>query len=167
MIINKNNFELTDNIKGINRNDISLKTYFGEESKFNINFDYDRFIIDKEAKPFRKNGILEVHSIVKITPIDNDISKFEYSIRYSDLSIFLIVVMNLSLIVVPLITSHLRFFGGTIKTTSVLEKTAMILIGLALSNFFIWISFLVKKVYFQKVVDLIINSIKNDTPITK
>jgi hypothetical protein len=104
---------------------------------------------------------------VKITPIDNDISKFEYSIRYSDLSIFLIVVMNLSLIVVPLITSHLRFFGGTIKTTSVLEKTAMILIGLALSNFFIWISFLVKKVYFQKVVDLIINSIKNDTPITK
>jgi hypothetical protein len=149
------------------RKDISLKTYLGEESKFNINFDYNRFIINKEAKPFRKNGILEVHSIVKVSPIDNDKSKFEYSIRYSDLSIFLIVVLNLSLIIISLFTSNFNLFGESIQITGIFEKSFMIVIGLVLANFLIWISFNVKKVTFQKVIDLIINSIKNDTPNTK
>ena len=167
MIINKNYIELIDILKSIKREDISLKTFLGEESNFNVNFDYDRFIINKEAKPFRKNGILEVHSIVKVSPIDNDKAKIEYSIRYSDLSILLIVLLNLSLIIIPLFISNLRVFGETREITGVLEKSIMILIGLVLANLLMWINFLVKKVYFQKVIDLIINSINYNTPNTK
>lgn len=166
MLINKNNIELTECLKGFNQDALALKTFFGEESKFKINFDYDRFIINKEPKTFRKNGILEVHAVVKITPIDPDKSKFDYSIRYSDLSIFLIVVINLLLIIVPLFASNLRFFGVTIETSGVLEKTVVIATTLAFSNLLIWLSFLAKKVYFQKVVDLILNSINNHTPET-
>jgi hypothetical protein len=162
LIINKSEIEVLEFLRCNFKNPISTKSFLGETFLYNLNFDDDQFTITKLAKPFRKNGLLEVHAHLKISGIDDNNSKLLYSLRFSDFSILLIVIMNLIFILVPHFVTNFRLFGEHMEITSFSGKITFTVIGVVLSNCMVWISFLIKKSNLQKIVDLLIHAINND-----
>jgi hypothetical protein len=115
------------------------KTTILEETFYEINHDYDRFIISKKAMPFRRNGILEINMFLKTIEIDEHNSKIDYTIKYSAISNLLLVAFHLIIISVTMIASELRFFGESIVITSYLSKFIILATALTFIDFYLWL----------------------------
>ncbi len=146
MKINKSETELKDFLQREFKNSIPLKSFLGEISLYKLNFDYDQFILTKQTKALGKNGILEVQANIRISSIDSANSKLEFSIKYTPLSVLLIVIFNLFISTVPFFVSNFKFFGSTINITEVSLRTLVVITGLVVTNFIIWMGFLIKKI---------------------
>lgn len=93
--INKNKKELIYFLKNETKKSISLKSFTGQTFLYDLTFEYDRFIIKQQSEIFRRNGIFEIYGYLTIDEIDSFSSKISCTIRYSDISILAIIVINL------------------------------------------------------------------------
>ncbi len=157
---NKNINELNDFLKNKTTETIQ-KTTILEETFYEINHDYDRFIISKKAMPFRRNGILEINMFLKTIEIDENNSKIDYTIKYTAISNLLIVALNIIIFIVTLFNSKFRFFGASIIITSYLSKFIILAVGLAFINFCLWLRIKTSKNNYEEIIEDLINPIQN------
>jgi hypothetical protein len=131
-----------------------------ENTVYSLENDYNQFILSKKPRPFTKNGILEVHMYVYVKKIDSQNSTVEYSMKYSDLSLLLIVFFLLILSAVILFSDNIRFFGNSTIISSYLTKTLILLFNLSLISTFLWIRFRVSASKLQDVLNELIKPLK-------
>lgn len=131
-----------------------------ENTVYSLENDYDRFILSKKPRPFTNNGILEVKMYVYVKKIDTQNSTVEYSIKYSALSLLLIVFFFLILSAVILFSDNIRFFGNSTIISSYLTKTLILLVNLSLITFVLWLNFRMKKIKLKEVFEGIIFDLK-------
>ena len=157
--INKNINELNDFLKNKSAETIQCASLFGETS-YIMTYDYDRFIISKEAIPFKRNGIVVINLILKIDEIDDINSKMDYTIKYSDLSNLIIVGIYILITSFTLFGSELRFFGSIITMTSFVTKFSLIIVETTFLTLFLWLGIKTSKRKFEEIIGSLITSLK-------
>lgn len=164
LILERSINEVSDLLKEKCNSPLEIESIFGQNPVYKMTFDFDQYILSKQAKPFQKNGILEVSAFLRIANFSDKKTKLECSIRYTDLSVFLIVIVNLFLSMPPLFMDHFRIFGNQLEIKDMSHKMTVILIMLIISNLSIWFSFYLKKNGLQKILEQIVSTIEKDAP---
>ena len=162
----KHNLELSKNAKEVTAF-FKSKTGFEIEKKallentvYSLENDYDRFILSKKPRPLTRTGFLEVQLYLNVKEIDAKNSTVEYHIKYSALSVLIIVVFFLIFSAVILFSDNIRFFGSSTIISSYLTKTLILLFNLSLIFSLLWLNFRMKKNKLQEVFQEIIFDLK-------
>ena len=104
-----NSAELTDFLKSQTTKEILRTSFFGDTS-YQLNDDYDRFILSKQAKELVRPGFLEINAYLKVNEIDEHSSQVDYTIRYSDIALFIIVAIHLAIVLITLLVPKINLF---------------------------------------------------------
>jgi hypothetical protein len=165
----KHSLELSKNAKEVtaffkNKTGVEIeKKSLLENTVYSLEHDYDRFILSKKPRPLTRNGFLEVQLYLNVTEIDEQNSKVEYSIKYSALSVLIIVTIYLIFIAVILFTNNIRIFGNSTTISIYLTKTLILILNLSLITTVLWLHFLNSQKKLQEVFNEIKKSIHEKT----
>lgn len=147
----KHSFELSKNAKEVtakfkSKTGVEIKKKgMLEESKYLLEHDYNQFIIRKKTTAFSKNGFLEINLFLKVNEIDEHHSKIAYSIKFTALTVLIIVALCILTTAAIMFSNNFHFFGSSKIITS---NTLRLLISLA--NLFLFFSFLKFKFILSK-----------------
>jgi len=153
--------ELNDFLKQKTTDSIRRSSMF-RDSTYILTNDYDRFILSKEAKPFERNGILEIHAYLTVREIDKSHSELVSTLRYSDLTYLVIVVLYSIAILFTLLKSNVSFHQDSLLIALVL-KFLLVLLELLVINFFLWYGIWSSKEPFKAIISELVDPLKNET----
>lgn len=110
--------------------------FVNNKTPFNFQFDYDRYILSEQARPFRKTGI-SPDTFISLVKIEEKNTQIDVKIRYSDVSYMFLIFPQILPIIVFLSSDKMRFFGTMIKSSWGI-RILMMCGSLAVINFIIW-----------------------------
>jgi len=151
----KSRKELTDFLKSQTTKEIHKTSFFGDTS-YQLSDDYDRFILSKQAKEIVRPRFLEINAYLKVNEIDEHSSQVDYTIRYSDITLFIVVVFHLAYILLLLLVPKINLFQNSIILSSFFERFVYLVVLITILNFCLWLGIKTSEEKFKEIIEELI-----------
>lgn len=154
-----NSAELTDFLKSQTTKEIQRTSFFGDTS-YQLSDDYDRFILSKKAKELTRPGFLEINAYLKINEIDEHSSHLDYTIRYSDFALFIVVTIHIAIALTTLFVPKINLFQNSIILSSFFGRFVYLVVLITILNFCLWLGIKTSEDKFKKIIEELIQPLK-------
>lgn len=157
-----NSAELTDFLKSQTTEEIHRTSFFGDTS-YQLSDDYDRFILSKQTEKLARPRFLEINAYLKVNKIDEHSSHVDYTIRYSDIALFIIVVIHIAIILLTLFVPKINLFQNSIILSGFFERFVYLVVLITILNFCLWLGIKTSEEKFKEIIEELIQPMNEGT----
>jgi hypothetical protein len=151
----KSRKELTDFLKSQTTKEIQKTSFLGDKS-YQLSDDYDRFILSKQAKELARPGFFEINAYLKVNEIDEHSSQVDYTIRYSDIALFIVVTIHIAIVLITLLVPRINLFQNSIILSSFFGRFVYLVVLISILNFCLWLGIKTTEDKFKEIIEELI-----------